>query len=59
MQYAHIDCEINPISSYAYKTTAKRPTYSSLDNMMLRNTVGDNMRHWQDALKDFINTISL
>lgn len=29
---------------------ANRPAYSSLDNMALRNTVGDEMRSWQDAL---------
>lgn len=29
---------------------AERPAYSSLDNMALRNTVGDEMRTWQDAL---------
>ncbi|TCO73636.1 dTDP-4-dehydrorhamnose reductase [Marinisporobacter balticus] len=59
IQYAHIDCKIHPISSYAYKNIAKRPPYSSLDPMMLRCTIGDKMRHWQHALKDFINTLSL
>ncbi|QEK12491.1 dTDP-4-dehydrorhamnose reductase [Crassaminicella thermophila] len=58
IQYANIDCKINPISSYAYKPIAKRPSYSSLDHMMLRNTIGDAMRYWQDALKDFLNTLS-
>ena len=33
---------------------ADRPAYSSLDNMGLRNTVGDEMRPWQDALKDYM-----
>ncbi|MBP1551148.1 MAG: sugar nucleotide-binding protein, partial [Oscillospiraceae bacterium] len=32
---------------------AKRPAYSSLENMMLQATVGDNMRHWKDALKAY------
>ena len=47
-------CEVNPCTSDEYKTPAKRPEYSSLDNMMLRNTVGDEMRDWQDAIKSFI-----
>ncbi|OOM75820.1 dTDP-4-dehydrorhamnose reductase [Clostridium puniceum] len=47
-------CEVNPCASYEYKTLAKRPKYSSLDNMMLRNTVGDEMRDWQDAIRAFI-----
>lgn len=29
---------------------AERPAYSALDNMALRNRVGDEMRTWQDAL---------
>ena len=47
-------CEVKPCTSEEYKTPAKRPEYSSLDNMMLRNTVGDEMRDWQDAIKSFI-----
>jgi len=35
---------------------ADRPAYSSLDNMALRNTVGDEMRPWQDALAQYIAT---
>ena len=47
-------CEVKPCTSEEYKTPAKRPEYSSLDNMMLRNTVGDEMRDWKDAIKSFI-----
>ena len=50
-------CEVKPCTSEEYKTAAKRPKYSSLDNMMLRNTIGDEMREWQDALKSFIDKI--
>ena len=35
---------------------ADRPAYSSLDNMALRNTVGDEMRPWQDALAQYMRT---
>lgn len=48
-------CEVKPCTSEEYKTPAKRPEYSSLDNMMLRNTVGDEMRDWKDAIKSFMN----
>lgn len=48
------NCEVKPCTSEQYKTPAKRPEYSSLDNMMLRCTVGDEMRDWQDAIKTFI-----
>ncbi|AJG97802.1 NAD(P)-dependent oxidoreductase [Clostridium beijerinckii] len=50
-------CEVKPCTSEEYKTPAKRPEYSSLDNMMLRNTVGDEMRDWKDAIKSFINRL--
>lgn len=51
-------CEVKPCTSEEYKTPAKRPEYSSLDNMMLRNTVGDEMRDWKDAITSFINKVS-
>ncbi len=54
VEYANIDCTVNPIKSDKLKRVAKRPSYSSLDNMMLRCTVGDEMRYWEDALKVFL-----
>jgi dTDP-4-dehydrorhamnose reductase len=54
VQYAGIDCDIEPVSSEKYVTKAMRPSYSCLDNMMLRNTSGDTMRNWEEALYDFI-----
>ncbi|AGX43816.1 dTDP-4-dehydrorhamnose reductase [Clostridium saccharobutylicum] len=48
------ECEVKPCISEEYKTKARRPKHSSLDNMMFRNTVGDEMRGWQEALKSFI-----
>lgn len=51
-------CEVKPCTSEEYKTPAKRPEYSSLDNMMLRNTVGDEMRDWKDAITSFIEKVS-
>ena len=55
MDLSNRKCKVNPCTSQEYKTPAKRPEYSSLDNMMLRATVGDDMREWKDALKSFIN----
>ena len=37
----------------ANPASASRPAWSALENRMLRCTVGDEMRDWQDALKDF------
>lgn len=51
------ECRVKPCTSDEYKTPAKRPEYSSLDNMMFRNTVGDEMRDWKDAIKSFIKEV--
>lgn len=50
-------CEVKSCTSEEYKTPAKRPEYSSLDNMMLRCTIGDEMRDWKDAIKSFISKL--
>ena len=57
MELSEINCEVIPCTSEEFKTAAKRPEYSSLDNMMLRCTVGDEMRNWEDAIENFINNI--
>lgn len=53
-----IEAEVQPCTTeeYAkdYPKTADRPEYSSLDNMALRITVGDEFRPWQDALACFM-----
>lgn len=54
IEYSGISCEVSPCTTNEFPRPAKRPAFSSLDNMMLRNTVGDEMRPWQDALKSFI-----
>lgn len=59
MELSGRDCKVNPCTSEEYAknnpASAKRPEYSSLDNMMLRCTVGDEMRDWKDALKTFLD----
>ena len=57
MELSNIDCEVIPCTSEEFKTAAKRPEYSSLDNMMLRCTVDDEMRNWEDAIENFINNL--
>lgn len=58
VEYAGIDCTVDPITSEKLNRAAKRPAYSSLDNMMLRCTAGDEMRPWQEALKEFIKNFN-
>ncbi|KYH34461.1 dTDP-4-dehydrorhamnose reductase [Clostridium tepidiprofundi DSM 19306] len=58
VEYAGIACTVSPVTSEKFKRPAKRPSFSSLDNMMLRCTVGDDMREWEDALNEFITRIT-
>lgn len=57
VEYSNIDCKVDPITSDKLGRAAKRPAFSSLDNMMLRCTVGDEMRAWKEALKCFIENL--
>ena len=61
MKLSGRDCKVNPCTSEEYKSmypnSADRPAYSSLDNMMLRCTVGDEMRDWRKALKTFMDNV--
>lgn len=57
VEYADINCTVSPMKSDNLNRAAKRPTFSSLDNMMLRCTVGDETREWEEALKVFMNKI--
>ncbi|GHV77331.1 NAD(P)-dependent oxidoreductase [Spirochaetia bacterium] len=45
---------IEPCTTEEFPRAAKRPAYSSLDNMMLRLTTGDEMRSWQDAIAEYM-----
>lgn len=57
IELSDINCEVVPCTSEEFKMVAKRPKYSSLDNMMLRCTVGNEMRNWEEALETFINSL--
>ena len=61
MKLSNRNCKVKPCTSEEYKAmypnSAKRPEYSSLDNMMLRNTIGDEMRSWEEALEMFIKNL--
>lgn len=59
---AGIPCEKEPLTSAEYKRrfpqSADRPAYSSLNNARLRETVGDEMRPWQDALATYMQNLA-
>ena len=52
-----VNATVSPCTSAQYKAkhpeSADRPAWSALENRMLRCTVGDEMRPWQQALACF------
>ncbi len=48
------DIHVKRITSEEYKTAAKRPQNSVLDNKNLREKIGYSMQGWEDALEEFI-----
>jgi dTDP-4-dehydrorhamnose reductase len=46
--------KVNPVSSEEYVRPAKRPTYSVLDNFMLKLYNLNTFRPWEEALKDYL-----
>lgn len=57
MEYANLSCKVIPCTTKEYPTPAKRPFFSSLDNLMLKSTVGDEMRPWSEALEMYIKNL--
>ena len=50
VEYAKINAKVLPCTTAEFASPTKRPAYSALDNRMLRVTIGDNMRSWEEAL---------
>jgi len=48
------DIKVIPVTTAEFPRPAKRPMHSVLDNYMLRMTIGDPMRCWQDALGEYV-----
>ena len=58
MQGFGLDCRVERLTSDDWKRmhpeSASRPAYSSLENAHLADTVGNEMRPWQEALSTYI-----
>lgn len=50
MEEAGIDAKVVPCTTNEFPRPARRPAYSALGNRRLRETVGDSMRRWDEAL---------
>lgn len=55
VEFAGINAKVNPCTTEEFPTPAKRPAYSSLENLMFKATVGDEFRPWEEALKCFMD----
>ncbi|VAW35317.1 dTDP-4-dehydrorhamnose reductase [hydrothermal vent metagenome] len=47
---------IEPVLSAAYKTPAKRPSYSVMDKAKYKKATGAHVRHWGEALSSYLET---
>lgn len=48
---------VSPCTSEEFKSPTKRPKYSSLENLALACSVGNEMRNWETALKEYISKV--
>lgn len=51
----NINIKVNPVTSEEFKRPAPRPSYSVLDNFMLKLVGLNSFRNWEDALIEYLN----
>lgn len=51
------EARIEPCTTEEFPRPAPRPAYSALDNARLRETVGDFMRDWENAIDEYIDNL--
>jgi len=51
---AGLDVPVNACTTEQFPRPARRPAFSALDNARLRETIGDSMRDWTEALDSFL-----
>lgn len=56
-EYSGFGDVVKPCTTEEYPSPTKRPAYSSLSNLALKCGVGDEMRDWQEALKEYISKV--
>lgn len=56
-EIAKIDVELKPVTTDEFPTPAKRPKYSVLSNEKWKNNGFKPLRHYKDALTDYMNLL--
>ena len=52
------DVVVTPVTTEEFLRPAKRPAHSVLDNYMLRMTIGDPARSWQESLTEYLRDLT-
>lgn len=54
MEISDLSCKVRPILAQAYPTPAKRPSMSVMDKSKIEQTLGIEIPHWRQSLRDCI-----
>lgn len=57
MELSNLECKVTPCTSNEFPSPTKRPEFSSLENLALKCSVGNEMRNWEEALKEYISKV--
>lgn len=55
IRLAGLDVPVEPVTTAEFPRPAKRPAYSVLDNRLFIEAAGDPLRHWREAVTEYIN----
>ena len=53
-EFFNLNVNIIPISTEQYSSPVKRPRMSILENRRYQKLTGDRLRHWKEALKEYL-----
>lgn len=56
-EFAGVSIQVNPCSSSEFSSPASRPAYSVMDHSAIRWNGLRDLRHWRDALEDFMKKL--
>lgn len=59
IRHTGIECDVTPISTVDYPTTAERPHYSVLDKTRFKATFSAVIPHWEDGLERCLNRLNI